>query len=76
MDPLTLRENDVAQLVASGLSNQEIGRILKISEQTVKNHLQSIFRKLALENRVELTLRLRQHHGGRRGINTKTAMLR
>ena len=60
MDPLTLREDEVAGLVACGLSNQEIGRLLDISEQTVKNHLQSIFRKLALENRVELTLRVRR----------------
>jgi DNA-binding NarL/FixJ family response regulator len=52
------REHQVAKLVASGYANKEIGRRLKISEQTVKNHIQSIFRKLALNNRVELRIQL------------------
>ena len=70
MDALTFRENEVAQLVAIGLSNHEIGSALNISEQTVKNHLQSVFRKLALENRVELTLRVnqRRHASRKRGM--------
>ena len=58
MADLTPREYQVAKLVASGYANKEIGRRLKISEQTVKNHIQSIFRKLALNNRVELTIQL------------------
>ena len=58
MADLTPREHQVAKLVASGYANKEIGRRLKISEQTVKNHMQSIFRKLALNNRVELTIQL------------------
>lgn len=57
MQGLTSREREVAQLVASGYTNQEIGDRLRISLQTVKNHLQSIFRKLAVANRVELALR-------------------
>ena len=60
MADLTLREREVAKLVASGFTNREIGQRLSISEQTVKNHLQSIFRKLALSNRVELTNHLRR----------------
>ena len=62
MSELTLREYEVARLVATGYSNKQIGDRLKISEQTVKNHLQSIFRKLALSNRVELTIRLSGRH--------------
>lgn len=58
MQALTSREKEVALLVARGHSNQEIGQHLQISLQTVKNHVQSIFRKLALANRVELTLRI------------------
>ena len=57
MQALTAREHEVAQLVASGYTNQEIGDRLSISLQTVKNHLQSIFRKLAIANRVELALK-------------------
>ena len=62
MSELTLREYEVARLVATGYSNKQIGDRLKISEQTVKNHLQSIFRKLALSNRVELTIHLSTRH--------------
>jgi DNA-binding CsgD family transcriptional regulator len=58
MQLLTSREHQIARLVASGSSNQEIAARLKISEQTVKNHVQSIFRKLALANRVELALHI------------------
>jgi DNA-binding CsgD family transcriptional regulator len=56
MQALTTREYQVARLVAAGHSNQEIGDRLRISVQTVKNHLRSVFRKLALDNRVELAL--------------------
>jgi len=58
MQALTRREYEVAELVARGSSNRQIGHQLSISEQTVKNHLHSIFRKLALNNRVELTIRI------------------
>jgi len=58
MQALTRREYEIAQLVATGYSNRRIADRLSISEQTVKNHIQSIFRKLALSNRVELTIRI------------------
>ena len=60
MEPLSTRENEIARLVALGYSNRRVGDELHISEQTVKNHLQSIFRKLAVSNRVELTIRVRR----------------
>lgn len=60
MSDLTPREHEVAQLVANGYTNKQIGDQLNVSEQTVKNHIQSIFRKLALSNRVELTIRVRK----------------
>jgi len=59
MDPLSLlslREEQIALLVARGYSNKRISDELKISEQTVKNHLQSIFKKVGVTNRVELTI--------------------
>jgi two-component system response regulator DegU len=77
MQALTSREKEVALLVARGHSNQEIGEHLQISVQTVKNHVQSIFRKLALANRVELTLRVARERSHRhlplRKRNTRTA---
>lgn len=56
MQALTYREREIAHLVARGLSNRQIARLLRISEQTVKNHNRSIFLKLSVANRVELTI--------------------
>jgi two-component system NarL family response regulator len=53
-NPLTPREDEIARQVASGLRNSEIARALSISEDTVKTHLNRIFRKLGVRNRVEL----------------------
>ena len=63
MQGLSPREYQIAQLVASGRSNRQIAERLAISEQTVKNHIQSIFRKLALNNRVELTIKMQRAKG-------------
>lgn len=60
---LTTREREVVRYVALGLRNAEVGRKLFISEQTVKTHLNNIFEKLALRDRVELAL-----YALRRGI--------
>ncbi|MBP8881476.1 MAG: response regulator transcription factor [Dermatophilaceae bacterium] len=48
---LTAREAEVLQLVARGLSNQEIGRALFIGEATVKTHLLRVFSKLDVSDR-------------------------
>jgi RNA polymerase sigma factor (sigma-70 family) len=53
---LTAREEEILRLVATGESNKEIGRRLFISEQTVKNHVQSIFRKLQVNDRTKAAL--------------------
>lgn len=53
---LTERESEVVGLVARALTNREIGDQLGISEQTVKNHLKSVVRKLQLKNRVDLAI--------------------
>lgn len=50
---LTEREMDVLQEIVGGLSNQEIGRRLKISEKTVEKHVSSILSKLNVSSRVE-----------------------
>lgn len=72
MQALTAREYQVARLVAAGCSNQEIGHRLRISVQTVKNHLQSVFRKLALDNRVELALYIALRRKSRMSRNSKS----
>jgi len=56
--PLSEREAQVARLVASAASNKEIARQLNISERTVKAHLTSIFEKLGLRDRLQLSLRI------------------
>jgi RNA polymerase sigma factor (sigma-70 family) len=51
---LSVREQEVLQLVAKGCSNKEISKQLSISENTVKTHMKNILGKLHLENRVQL----------------------
>ena len=51
MRSLSRRETEILQLVANGAGNQEIAAHLGISEQTVKNHLGSIFTKLRVRRR-------------------------
>ena len=50
---LSEREEEVLQWVALGKTNSEIGRILNISEFTIKNHLRNIFKKLNVSNRAQ-----------------------
>ena len=53
---LTEREIEVARAVAKGASNKEIANGLDITERTVKAHLGSVFEKLKLRDRLQLTL--------------------
>jgi two-component system, NarL family, response regulator len=55
-DPLTPREREIVRLVALGLRNAEVAQRLSISEVTVKTHLNNVFQKLGLRDRVELAL--------------------
>jgi DNA-binding NarL/FixJ family response regulator len=54
-EPLSPREREIVRQVALGLRNAEVGRKLFISEDTVKTHLNNIFKKLGLRDRAELT---------------------
>jgi DNA-binding NarL/FixJ family response regulator len=53
---LTEREVDVLRLMARGQRNDEIAEALFITNQTVKNHVRRIFRKLGVETRVDAVL--------------------
>jgi DNA-binding NarL/FixJ family response regulator len=53
---LTRREREIVRHVALGLRNAEVGRQLSISEVTVKTHINNIFQKLGIRDRVELAL--------------------
>jgi DNA-binding NarL/FixJ family response regulator len=53
---LTAREEEILKLLATGDSNREIGNRPCIGEQTVKNHVASIFRKLQVNDRTKAAL--------------------
>lgn len=55
---LTRREYEVAQLVAKGFKNNRISTTLGLREQSVKNLVSSIMRKLNCENRTQVALKL------------------
>src|SRR5829696_3402922 len=54
--PLSAREIEVLDCVAQGLSNKEIADELYVTEQTVKNHMTSVLRKLDVNDRVQAVL--------------------
>lgn len=62
-DPLTAREQDVLELLASGLTNKEIATRLGITDHTVKFHVNAILAKLGAETRTEAVV-----HAAKLGI--------
>jgi DNA-binding NarL/FixJ family response regulator len=60
---LTRRELEILRLVAEGLTNEEIGKKIFISEKTVKTHLTNIFDKLKVNNRFKAALLIMGHAG-------------
>lgn len=52
---LSAREAEIMELIASGMSNQQIAATCFISEKTVKNHINRIFAKLHSASRSEAT---------------------
>lgn len=62
---LTPREQQVLQLVASGLSNKHVARKLDLHEKTIKHHMTQIMAKLGVANRTEAAMALRDAIDGR-----------
>lgn len=58
---LSVREVEVLDCVSQGLSNKEIADALFITEQTVKNHMTSVLRKLGVHDRVQAVLYAVKH---------------
>ena len=56
LSALTTRESQIARAVADGRGNREIATQLGITEQTVKNHLTSIYEKVGVRSRLQLAL--------------------
>ena len=56
ISPLTSREKEILTLVAKGESNADIAKKLFVREVTVKTHLNSIYKKLNVDNRVQAVL--------------------
>ncbi|QIK05569.1 helix-turn-helix transcriptional regulator [Streptomyces sp. ID38640] len=59
MATLTEAEQRVALLVAEGMTNQQVARLISRSPHTVNYHLRQIFRKLDMSSRVELARHFR-----------------
>ena len=58
---LTAVEQRLMDLVMRGATNREIAARLGLSEQTVKNRLSRVYRKVGVRNRVELALYAYRH---------------
>jgi DNA-binding NarL/FixJ family response regulator len=64
MNGLTAREQQIAILVAQGLSNKEIAQQLCLSQFTVRNEVINILKKLDLKNRIQVAFLVGQGQNG------------
>lgn len=54
---MTKREEDVMALLVQGLTNKRIGKVIGLSDHTVRDHVSSLLKKHNATNRVELVAR-------------------
>jgi two-component system nitrate/nitrite response regulator NarL len=64
MAALSKREEEIARLVAFGLSNNEVAQRLSLSRHTVKNYLFRVYEKLGISTRIELVLYILSRYKG------------
>lgn len=55
-EPFTDKELEILRLLTKGLSNKNIAKALKISENTVKNHISNMLKKIDVEDRIQLVI--------------------
>jgi len=58
---LTGREQEIAALVAQGLTNKEIAQALGVSANTIRSHISNILNKLKLTNRTQIAIYLKDN---------------
>jgi DNA-binding NarL/FixJ family response regulator len=61
ISPLTPRQQEVALLIAQGLTNPEIAQRLGLSTFTVRHHVSNILRRLGVQSRTQVAFLLGQH---------------
>jgi DNA-binding NarL/FixJ family response regulator len=64
-DRLTVREEEIVALIASGMKNREIAVTLGTTEHMVKNWIRAIYDKSGFDNRVQLSLWYVRYREGR-----------
>ncbi|HMM15970.1 MAG TPA: LuxR C-terminal-related transcriptional regulator [Petrimonas sp.] len=52
------REMEIIKMLSKGLINKDIAETLRLSPYTVKRHIENIYKKLKVHNRVELMLKV------------------
>jgi DNA-binding CsgD family transcriptional regulator/tetratricopeptide (TPR) repeat protein len=62
--PLTCRQNEVAVLIARGMTNRQIAEQLVVSPHTIERHVENILDKLRLSSRIEIAVWMVQHERG------------
>lgn len=68
---LTRREEEIVELLLSGMTNREMAAQLRLSEHTIKNYFFSIFEKVGVSTRVELLLYAMSRRKVPRSVATK-----
>jgi DNA-binding CsgD family transcriptional regulator len=61
---LTARETQMAKLILEGKENKEIARALRLSENTVRNHIHNLYQKLGIQRRMDLVRLIREENAG------------
>src|SRR5215208_1420813 len=61
---LSIRQQEILEMVVEGLSNAEIAGRLYLSESTIKQHLRAVYKVLGVHNRTQAAKTMREHAGG------------